>query len=229
MCGNPQWGHPTKYYGHDNTNKSNKSFATLPVLPFPSCVVSFKQFGDYLSNKEPPTLRHHRFLPITNSEAQKTIQIAPNSNQNEAILYSQFEPCTSSSVCKRKYSFAITMCLRTRGLITRIHPLQPKHAEFLSMKQFWFDIKFDKFNFAKKTYEQTKEAIQEKVLEDVLNAGILEFLGRWNQVLSTQNIMQYYFFEHSCVRSRKHNIHSQCHFLCCIKMCISIELMIRNV
>ena len=162
MYGNPQWGHPTKCYGHDNTNKSNKSFATLPTPTFPSCVVLFKQFGDYLSNKEPPTLRHCRFLPRTNSEAQKTIQIAPNSNQNEAILDSQFEPCASSSVCKRKYSFAITMCLRTRGLITRIHPLQPKHAEFLSMKQFWFDIKFDKFNFAKKKLMNKQKKLHKK-------------------------------------------------------------------
>ena len=94
---------------------------------------------------------------------------------------SQFELHETPSG-RKKSSFKINICAHMRGLMERINPYHPKHAEFLSMTQFGFDIVFDEFNY-KNSYEEIKEAAQAIFLEDMSNSGMLEFLERSNDVV----------------------------------------------
>ena len=75
--------------------------------------------------------------------------------------------------------------------------LQLKDVEFLKIVQFGFDITFGKLKFVKEPDEEEKEDMQARFLEDMKNAGTLEFVGRSNQAITTRNINCCQHFEHT--------------------------------
>ena len=86
---------------------------------------------------------------------------------------------------KRESYFTVTVLLHTCGLILRTNTLHSKYAYSLSIVQVELDIVFDKLNFAKAPYEETKEAGKARVSEGAPSALMIDFLGILKQVLST--------------------------------------------